>query len=64
MELMDHGSLADLIQNDTVALDGEILLGFMRDISQGMRYLHSSSPQVIHGYVQQLLIEYDAIFRL
>lgn len=49
MELMDHGSLADLLQNDTVPLDGELLLGFMRDIAQGMRFLHSASPQVIHG---------------
>ena len=49
MELMDHGSLLDLIQNETIALEGENILAILQDISQGVRFLHSAKPQVIHG---------------
>ena len=49
MEYMDHGSLLDLLRNDTMVIDGEVILPILRDISQGMRFLHSASPQVIHG---------------
>lgn len=49
MEYMDHGSLSDLLKNDTVVIDGEVILPILRDISQGMRFLHSATPQVIHG---------------
>lgn len=48
---MDHGSLFDLLHNDTMILEGELLLPILRDVSQGMRFLHAADPQVIHGYV-------------
>ena len=48
---MDHGSLFDLLHNDTMIIEGELLLPILRDVSQGMRFLHSADPQVIHGYV-------------
>lgn len=49
MEYMDHGSLFDLLKNETVVIDGEVILPILRDISQGVRFLHSANPQVIHG---------------
>ena len=44
MEYMDHGSLYDLLHNETMILDGEILLPILRDVSQGVRFLHSADP--------------------
>ncbi|CAB9509964.1 activated protein kinase catalytic subunit alpha-1 [Seminavis robusta] len=49
MEHMSFGSLYDLLHNETVVLEGEILLVVMRDIAQGLRFLHSSDPAVVHG---------------
>jgi serine/threonine protein kinase len=49
MEYMDYGSLHDLLKNDTMAINGEIILPILRDISQGVRFLHSADPQVVHG---------------
>jgi serine/threonine protein kinase len=34
MEYMDHGSLYDLLHNETMVLEGEILLPLLRDITQ------------------------------
>ena len=45
----DHGSLYDLLHNETVAIEGELILPLMRDITRGMRFLHSSDPQILHG---------------
>lgn len=42
MECMDHGSLYDLIHNDTMVMEGEIVLSIMRDVIQGILYLHSN----------------------
>ncbi|CAB9528704.1 activated protein kinase catalytic subunit alpha-1 [Seminavis robusta] len=43
MEYMDHGSLHDILHNNTMILDGEILLPILRDISSGMRFLHATN---------------------
>ena len=44
-----HGSLYDLLHNETMPLEGEIALQMLKDISQGCRFLHAANPQVIHG---------------
>lgn len=49
MEYMDRGSLYDLLHNDTVVMEGELLLPILCDIAQGVRFLHAALPQVIHG---------------
>jgi len=49
MECMDHGSLYDLLHNRSVALPGSALLPIMRDIAQGMSFLHLANPPIIHG---------------
>jgi serine/threonine protein kinase len=63
MEYMDHGSLYDILHNETMALDGEILLPILRDVSQGVRFLHSAVPQVIHGDLKAQNILVDSRFR-
>lgn len=48
MEYMDHGSLHDLLHNETLLLDGDLVLPILRDIAQGLRFLHAANPTVIH----------------
>jgi len=63
MELMDHGSLYDVIHNETMVLEGEIILQILQDISQGVRFLHAASPQVIHGDMKAANVLVDSRFR-
>ena len=49
MEYCEYGSLADLLSNETMQMTGELILQIVRDISQGLRYLHSSKPPILHG---------------
>ena len=49
MELMDYGSLYDLLHNDSMAIEGEIILPILKDIAQGLRFLHSADPLIVHG---------------
>lgn len=49
MEYMEHKSLYELLQNRTFNLDGVILLNILRDISQGLRFLHAADPVIVHG---------------
>lgn len=49
MEFMDHGSLYDLLHNETMNIEGELVLPILRDIVQGIRFLHAATPAVIHG---------------
>lgn len=60
---MDHGSLFDLLQNETVELEGEQILRFLKDISQGVRFLHSAKPQVLHGDLKAANILVDGRLR-
>lgn len=63
MELMHHGSLYDLLHNETMILDAELILPLLRDISQGMRFLHSSKPTVVHADLKSQNILVDKNFR-
>jgi guanylate cyclase len=63
MEYMDHGSLYDLLHNETMTIEGEVVLPILRDIAQGVRFLHASSPQVIHGDLKAQNILVDSKFR-
>ena len=69
MELMQNGSLFDLLHNETVVLEGDVLLSALRDIVQGMRFLHAAVPPIVHGDLKVHLLSIDscwiyAIFRL
>ncbi|KAL3910117.1 MAG: hypothetical protein SGILL_007816, partial [Bacillariaceae sp.] len=63
MELMTHGSLYDLLHNETIQLDGEQILPILRDITSGLRFLHAAEPQVIHGDLKASNILVDDRFR-
>lgn len=63
MEYMDHGSLYDLLHNDTMIIEGELLLPILRDIAQGVRFLHAAQPQVIHGDLKAQNVLVDSKFR-
>lgn len=54
---MDHGSLRDLVHNETVMMEGEQILAILVDVASGLRYLHSS--KVIHGDIkaQNILVD-------
>jgi len=64
MEYMEHGSLHDLLHNDTLVFEGDILLPILRDISQGLRFLHAANPKVIHGDLKTKNILVDSKFRV
>ena len=63
MEYMDHGSLFDVLHNETIDLNADILLPILRDIAQGMRFLHAARPQVVHGDLKSHNILVDGRFR-
>jgi serine/threonine protein kinase len=63
MEYMEYGSLHDLLRNDTMFLSGEIILQIMRDLAQGLRYLHSARPPILHGDMKARNILVDSRFR-
>jgi len=60
---MEYGSLHDLLRNETMYLSGEIILQITRDIGQGLRFLHSSKPVILHGDLKAKNILIDARFR-
>merc|ERR1712174_28873 len=49
--------------NETVPLDGDLLLPILRDIAQGLRFLHAANPQVIHGDLKAANVLVDRKFR-
>lgn len=63
MEYMDHGSLYDILHNETMVMESELLLPILGDISQGVRFLHSANPQVIHGDLKAQNVLVDSRFR-
>jgi len=63
MEYMEYGSLHDVIHNETVPLDGDLLLPILQDICQGLRFLHVANPQVIHGDLKAQNILVDSRYR-
>jgi len=63
MEYMYHGSLYDLLHNETIFLEGEQILPILQDIAHGLRFLHAAKPQVIHGDLKAQNILVDSRFR-
>lgn len=63
VQYMEHGSLYDLLHNETMAIEPEIILPILKDMSQGVRFLHSADPQVIHGDLKAANILVDSRFR-
>jgi len=63
MEYMENGSLFDLLRNETVYTGGEIIIQIVRDISQGLRFLHESTPSILHRDLKAKNILVDSRFR-
>ncbi|CAB9524509.1 activated protein kinase catalytic subunit alpha-1 [Seminavis robusta] len=63
MEYMEYGSLYDLLHSETMFFSGEICLQILRDIAQGLRYLHASRPPILHGDLKAKNILIDSRFR-
>eukprot|EP00980_Cylindrotheca_fusiformis_P012392 scaffold3043_cov121-Cylindrotheca_fusiformis.AAC.8 len=63
MEYMENGSLHDLLRNETLYTGGEMILQIVRDVSQGLRFLHASKPPILHGDLKAKNILIDSRFR-
>eukprot|EP00980_Cylindrotheca_fusiformis_P010498 scaffold2325_cov126-Cylindrotheca_fusiformis.AAC.8 len=63
MEYMENGSLHDLLRNETLYTGGEMILQIVRDVSQGLRFLHASRPPILHGDLKAKNILIDSRFR-
>lgn len=62
MECMDK-SLAEVLHKSTVALEGDIIHGVLKDVTQGLQFLHNTEPGVVHGDVKSHNILIDSMFR-
>lgn len=51
MEYMEHGSLYDILHNETMLLDGDLILPMLQDIVQGIRFLHTVSLSTLEELV-------------
>eukprot|EP00526_Cylindrotheca_closterium_P008173 CAMPEP_0113660222 /NCGR_PEP_ID=MMETSP0017_2-20120614/32780_1 /TAXON_ID=2856 /ORGANISM="Cylindrotheca closterium" /LENGTH=836 /DNA_ID=CAMNT_0000574833 /DNA_START=650 /DNA_END=3157 /DNA_ORIENTATION=+ /assembly_acc=CAM_ASM_000147 len=63
MECMENGSLYDLLRNETLYTGGEIIIQIVRDIAQGLRFLHASKPPILHRDMKAKNILIDSRFR-
>ena len=63
MEHMDLGSLHSLLHNKTMAVDEETVRMMMLDVVSGCRFLHASSPPVVHGDLKAMNVLVDSRFR-
>ncbi|CAJ1951408.1 unnamed protein product [Cylindrotheca closterium] len=63
LEYMELGSFYDVLHNETMFIESSVMLHILQDVSQGMRFLHASFPQVIHGDLKAANILVDSRFR-
>jgi len=61
MEHMELGSLYDLLHNDSMIIEGDILLPILRDVSSGLRFLHAAS--ICHADLKSANVLVDSKFR-
>lgn len=58
-----HVTSYDLLRNETVYTGGDIILQIVRDIAQGLRFLHASKPPILHRDLKAKNILIDSRFR-
>ena len=63
MERMEHGSLHDLALNKTIPFEGDVIVPIIRNIAQGLSFLHSCEPPVVHGDLKAANVLVDSQFR-
>ena len=61
LEYIDNGSLRDFLQNKKNIVSVQVQLGVLKDVAQGLLFLHHSNPQVVHGNLKgtNVLITHD-----
>ena len=62
MEIMDLGSLWDLLHNEMYPISGKHALRFLQDVTKGMQFLHDESPPCLHGDLKSSNILIDRNF--
>ncbi len=62
MEYMSHGSLYDVLREDSIVLKPVQMLEILQDVASGLRFLHSATPPVIHGDLKAQNVLIDANF--
>lgn len=63
MEYMGNGSMRELLSNETFPFDPELSLPLIRDILEGMRFLHAAASPIIHGDLKTANVLVDENFR-
>jgi serine/threonine protein kinase len=53
----------DLLRNETLYTGGEIIMQIVRDVAQGLRFLHASNPPILHHDLKAKNILIDSRFR-
>ena len=60
---MELGSLHDLLHNESMVIEGEIILPVLRDIARGIRFLHAATPTICHSDLKSGNVLVDSKFR-
>ena len=62
MEVMDLGSMWDLLHNEMYPIQARKALRFLQDITKGMHFLHYNTPPLVHGDLKSTNILIDRNF--
>ena len=62
MELMNRGSLHDILYNETYEVEGATILQILKDVTTGLHFLHFSGSVVVHGDIKSHNILVDDHF--
>ena len=64
MEYMGRGSMYDVMRNpEEIEEYDERVVSILKDVAQGLRFLHSAKPQILHGDLKSKNVLIDDNFR-